>query len=144
MTAVTICSDSGAQEGKIYHHSHFLPFYLPWSNGTGCYDLRVLNAEFCQPVHSPLSPSSRGSSVPFCFWPLEWHPSYCWGCWYLYNINIHLYTNILLNRQYIIYHAIALLGILSKNRYIADKNKQVKIAKSEYLSFNLISFCKFQ
>ena len=37
------------------------------------------------------------------------------------------------------YYAIALSGILSKNHYIADKNKQVKITKSQYLSFNLIS-----
>ena len=33
----------------------FLPIYLPWSDGTGCHDLHVLNV---------LSPSSSGSLVP--------------------------------------------------------------------------------
>ena len=33
MAAVTIHSDSGAQENKIYHCFHFFPFYLPWSDG---------------------------------------------------------------------------------------------------------------
>ena len=46
MTAFTIPSDFGAQENKICHCFHFPPFYLPWSDGTGCYDLRFLNVEF--------------------------------------------------------------------------------------------------
>ena len=33
-------------ENKICHCFHFSPFYLPWSDGTGCYDLRFLNVEF--------------------------------------------------------------------------------------------------
>ena len=32
--------------------------------------------------HSPLSPSSRGSLVPFHLLPLEWHYLPIWGCWY--------------------------------------------------------------
>ena len=28
------------------HCFHFFPFYLPWSDGTGCHDLCFLNAEF--------------------------------------------------------------------------------------------------
>ena len=32
MTAVTICSDSGAQENKNCHCFHFFPIYYPWSN----------------------------------------------------------------------------------------------------------------
>ena len=39
MAVVTICSDFGAQENKICHCFHFFPIYLPWSDGTGCYDL---------------------------------------------------------------------------------------------------------
>ena len=39
MTAVTICSDFGAQENKVYHCFHGFPIYLPWSDGTGCHDL---------------------------------------------------------------------------------------------------------
>ena len=33
MTAVTICSDFGAQENKSCNCFHFFPFYLLWSNG---------------------------------------------------------------------------------------------------------------
>ena len=46
MVAVTVCSDSGAQEKKIYHCFHFFPFYLLWSDGAGCHDLSVLKGEF--------------------------------------------------------------------------------------------------
>ena len=33
VAAITIHSDSGAQENKIYHCFHFFPFYLTWSDG---------------------------------------------------------------------------------------------------------------
>ena len=36
----------GAQENKVSHYFHCLPIYLPWSDGTGCHDLSLLNAEF--------------------------------------------------------------------------------------------------
>ena len=39
MAAVTVCSDFEAQENKIWHCFHFFPFYLPWSDGTGCHDI---------------------------------------------------------------------------------------------------------
>ena len=42
MAAVTICSDFGAPKNKV---SHCFPIYLPWSNGTVCHDLSVLNVE---------------------------------------------------------------------------------------------------
>ena len=45
LAAVTICSDFGAQENKVCHCVHCFPIYLPWSDGTGCHDLRFLNAE---------------------------------------------------------------------------------------------------
>ena len=41
--AVTICSDFGVQENKICHYFHVSPFYLPWSDGTGCQDLWMLS-----------------------------------------------------------------------------------------------------
>ena len=34
MAAVSILSESEAQEKKICHYFHFPPFYLPWSDGT--------------------------------------------------------------------------------------------------------------
>ena len=41
MAAVTICTDSGAQNVVC----HCVPIYLPWSDGTGCHDLSLLNVE---------------------------------------------------------------------------------------------------
>ena len=38
-----------------------------------------------QLFHSSLSPSSRGSLVPFHFLPLEWYHLHIWGCWYFYG-----------------------------------------------------------
>ena len=32
-------------------------------------------------LHSPPSPSSRGSLVPLCFLPLEWYHPHIWDCW---------------------------------------------------------------
>ena len=60
---ILICSDFGTQESKICHCFHCFPICLPWSDGTGCHDLRFLNV-LSQLFHSPLSPSSRGSLVP--------------------------------------------------------------------------------
>ena len=45
MAAVAIHNDFGAEEKKICHCFHFSPFYLPWSDGTGCH-LCFLNVEF--------------------------------------------------------------------------------------------------
>ena len=39
MASVTIPSDFGAQENKVYHCFHCFPIYLPKSDGTRCYDL---------------------------------------------------------------------------------------------------------
>ena len=49
--------------------SHCFPIYLPWSDGTRCYDPSFLNVEFKPTFHSPLSFSSRGSLVLLCFLP---------------------------------------------------------------------------
>ena len=45
LAAVIICSDFGAQKNKVSHCFHCFPFYLPWSDGTGCHDLCFLNIE---------------------------------------------------------------------------------------------------
>ena len=45
MAALTICSDFGAQEDKVWHCFHGFPIYFPWSDGTGCHDLHFLNFE---------------------------------------------------------------------------------------------------
>ena len=36
MDAVTICSDFGAPQNKVWHCFHCFPIYFPWSDGTGC------------------------------------------------------------------------------------------------------------
>ena len=46
MAAVTICSDFGAQVNKVCHCFHCFPIYLPWSDGTRCHDLSLLNVVF--------------------------------------------------------------------------------------------------
>ena len=33
------------QKNKVWHCFHCFPIYFPWSGGTGCHDLRFLNAE---------------------------------------------------------------------------------------------------
>ena len=40
-----ICSDFGAPKNKVWHCFHCFPIYFPWSDGTGCHDLRFLNVE---------------------------------------------------------------------------------------------------
>ena len=37
-----ICSDFGAPQNKVCHCFHCLPIYLPWSDGTGCHDFKVV------------------------------------------------------------------------------------------------------
>ena len=39
-------SDFWGPENKICYYFHFLPIYLPWSNGTGCHDLSFLMLSF--------------------------------------------------------------------------------------------------
>ena len=46
MDAATFWSDFEAQENKVSHSFHCFPIYLPWSDGTGCHDLTLLNGEF--------------------------------------------------------------------------------------------------
>ena len=46
MAAVTICSDFGTAKNKVCHCFHCFSIYLPWSDGTRCHDLCVLNVEF--------------------------------------------------------------------------------------------------
>ena len=72
MAIVTVHSDFGAQENKICHCFQFFPIYLPWSDGTRCHEFFECWG-LSQLFHSPLPRSSRGSSVPLHFLPLEWN-----------------------------------------------------------------------
>ena len=42
MAAVTICSDFGAPQNKVWPCFHCFPIYFPWSDGTRCHDLSFL------------------------------------------------------------------------------------------------------
>ena len=60
--------DFGDGENKICHCFHCFPIYLPWSDGTRCFDLSFFECwVLSQLFHSSLSPSSRGSLVLFTF-----------------------------------------------------------------------------
>ena len=80
MPAVTVTSDFGAQENKIYTASTF-SFSI-------CHEVMELHAmilvfselSFKPSFHSPLSPSSRDSLIPVHFLPLEWCHLHIRGC----------------------------------------------------------------
>ena len=42
MAAITICSDFGAPQNKVWHCFHYIPIYFPWSDGTRCHNLSFL------------------------------------------------------------------------------------------------------
>ena len=92
MAAVTLWSDFGAQENEIWHRFHFLPIYLPWSDGTSCHNFYVLNVGFWASFFTPLSPSSRGFLVPLWFLPLKWYLN-PYKCIQLVDSNLHLKTS---------------------------------------------------
>ena len=46
MAAVTICSDFGAQENRVFHCFLLFPRLFAMKYGTGCHDLSFLHAEF--------------------------------------------------------------------------------------------------
>ena len=68
---------------KVSHCLHCFSIYLPWSDGTRCHELSFFECwVLSQLFQSPLSPSSRGSLVPFPFLPLEWCHLRIWDYWY--------------------------------------------------------------
>ena len=46
MATVTICSNFGAQNNKVWHCFHCFPIYFPGSDGTRCHDLSFLMLSF--------------------------------------------------------------------------------------------------
>ena len=56
-------------------NQHLRSPFLPSLPGSFCH------VEFEASLFT-LSPSSRDSSVPLCFLPLEWYHRHIWGCWY--------------------------------------------------------------
>ena len=54
MAAVTICSNFGAQENKVFHCFHCFPIYLSWSDGTRGHNLLFWMLNF-KAVFSPFT-----------------------------------------------------------------------------------------
>ena len=52
MAAITICSDFGAPQNKVWHCFHCFPIYFPWNDGTRCHDFRFLNVELLANIFS--------------------------------------------------------------------------------------------
>ena len=103
MAAVTICSDFGAQENKVFHWFHCFSIYLPWSDGTRCHNLNFLSIDVYQIFHSPLLPLSRGPLVPLCFLPLGWWHPHIWGYWYFsgnLDSNLWFFRSVILHLMY--------------------------------------------
>ena len=61
MAAVTICSDFGAPQNKVWH---CFPIYFPWSDGTRCHDLSFLNVECRGPAPADPGYSKRAGVQP--------------------------------------------------------------------------------
>ena len=62
---------------------HFSSIYLPWSDWTRSHDLSFFGSwVLSQLIHSPLSPSLRGSLVHLSFLSLKWYHQNTGGCWY--------------------------------------------------------------
>ena len=71
MAAVTVYSDSEAQENNICHSFHFFPFDLLWRNGTRCLFFFFFNVEFQAGFFTSLfHPYQEAVLVPLHFLPL--------------------------------------------------------------------------
>ena len=65
MAAVTVHHDFGTQENKICHCFYFFPFYLPWSDGTGCHDLSFICVCMYSHVYTFMH-RTLGSATSYC------------------------------------------------------------------------------
>ena len=82
MAAVTIHSDFGAQENKIFHCFHFLSFYLPWRMGPDAMNLVFWMWSFKPPFALSFHPHQEALLVPLHFLPLKLYHLHIWDWWY--------------------------------------------------------------
>ena len=92
MAAITICSDFGAPQNKVWHCFHCFPIYLPWSDGTRTY---LSNScpliQWCYPI-------ILSSVVPFSclqFFPVLGSFQMSW----LLNMSLHKLWEIMKDRE---------------------------------------------
>ena len=64
---------------------HFIPIYLPWSDGPKCHDLSFLTLEFKPGFSLTSFTFIRGSLVPFGFLPLNWYHLHMRDYWYFFQ-----------------------------------------------------------
>ena len=73
MAAITICSDFGAPQNKVWHCFHCFPIYFPWSDGTGSCSVvsDSLQPQGLQQATLPHPSPTRGpcsNLCPLCQW----------------------------------------------------------------------------
>ena len=91
MPALTVCSDFGDQENEVFHCFPCFPIDMPRNDGTGCHDLKFFECwVLSQVFHSPLSLSSRSSSVPLHFLPQGWCHVHIWRWYFSGNLDSNL------------------------------------------------------
>ena len=100
MVAVSVCSEFGVQENKIFHCFHFFPSSCHEQMGPDAMILVFWMLSFKPAFQSPLSPSSLRyllASLPFL--PLEWYHLHIWGCCY-FSMQSSFQLVILLSRHF--------------------------------------------
>ena len=85
MAAITICSDFGAPKCKVSHCFHYVPIYLPWSDGTRCNVPSFLIVSF-QPAFllSSFTFIKRFFSSSPLF-AIGWSHLHIWCYWYFFQ-----------------------------------------------------------
>ena len=73
MAAITICSDFGAQENKVWHCFHCFPIYFPWSD-MFCHTVTWIR-HGCTWVPNPEPPSHHPPYIIFLGHPSASAPS---------------------------------------------------------------------
>ena len=87
MAAVTICSDFGAPNDKVWHCFHCFPISFPWSDGIRCHDLPRQHTKKQRHYFANKGPSSQGygfSSGHVWMWELDYKENWLpknWCFW---------------------------------------------------------------
>ena len=82
VAAVTICSDSGAQENEIWHCFHCFPSICHEVMGPDATIFIFWMLSFKAAFSLSSFTFITGSLVPFGFLPLKWYHLHTLGCWY--------------------------------------------------------------
>ena len=93
MAPVTVHSDFGVQENKIYFHA--FPIYLSRSDDTRCHDLRFFWMLSFKPAFSLSSCTFIKRLFSFSsLCALGWYHLWIWGCWYFWQSWFQLVSHL--------------------------------------------------